>query len=34
MKTLETQHKMVSTEYDSVKKTLDDNVSRSMKYMT
>jgi len=34
MKTLETQHKMVSTEYDSVKKTLDDNISRSMKYMT
>jgi len=33
MKTLETQHKMVATEYDSVKKTIDDNVTRSMKYM-
>lgn len=34
MKTLETQQKMVSTEYDSVKKILDDNITRSMKYVS
>lgn len=32
MQTLQTQQKMVSTEYDSVKKTLDDNIARSFKY--
>jgi len=34
MQTLQTQQKMVSTEYESVKKTLDENISRSMKYMS
>lgn len=34
MKSLETQQKMVSAEYESVKKTLDENISRSMKYMS
>ena len=34
MQSLQTQQKMVSTEYDSVKKMLDDNISRSMKYMS
>jgi len=34
MKTLETQQKMVSTEYDSVKKVLDDNIQKSMKYLS
>jgi len=29
---LQTQHKMVSTEYDSVKKTLTDNIEKGMKY--
>jgi hypothetical protein len=32
MATLQTQQKMVSTEYDSVKKILDDNITRQMKY--
>jgi len=34
MKTLETQQKMVATEYDSVKKVLDDNITKSMKYLS
>jgi len=34
MRTLETQQKMVSTEYDSVKKVLDENITRSMKYLS
>jgi hypothetical protein len=32
MTTLQTQQKMVSTEYDSVKKTLTDNITRDFKY--
>jgi ATP-dependent protease ClpP protease subunit len=32
MQTLGTQEKMVSAEYDSVKKTLDENIKRSMNY--
>lgn len=32
LKVIETQHKMVSTEYDSVKKTLNDNIEKSFKY--
>ena len=29
---LETQQKMVTTEYDSVKKTVDDNITKQFKY--
>jgi len=32
MKTLETQHKIVSTEYDSVKKIIDDRAKKDFKY--
>lgn len=34
LKTLETQHKMVSAEWESIKKVLDDNIEKSMKYLT
>ena len=34
MKTLETQQKMVSTEYDSVKDILNKNIEKSMKYLS
>ncbi len=34
LKSLETQHKMVTTEYESVKKTINDNIERSFKYNT
>ena len=34
MQTLETQEKMVSTEYESVQKMLTDNITSSMKYMS
>lgn len=33
-KSLETQHKMVAAEYDSVKKIIDDNIQRSFKYLS
>ena len=33
MKTLETQHKIVSSEYDSVKKIVDDRAKKDFKYV-
>ncbi len=34
MQSLETQHKMVSTEYESVKKVINKNIERSFKYLS